>query len=228
MDRTKQRLDQFESFLTSINLRGYRAKYSHIKLVELDLPREIQPLKHIYDFYWQRKQDFFRYEDFYEKYCCFLQRPLEKFRKKAEFSEDTFYRGLPARMYRTWASLLTQIQAGYLLETLYGEGSVTMAAELDWKGIDIQLRYKEKFCFIQIKKESLSREVRAPRPITKRKQRITEVIYEVPGCEPQTPTGRESRPFQRWKKKWEKKLKRLDNGFIVFLPDMFKAKEIFI
>ena len=43
-----------------------------------------------------------------------------------------------------------------------------------------------------------------------------------------TKTGRKSIPFSRWKDKWEGKLERLDNGFVIFLPEMFSMENISI
>jgi len=38
-------LKAFEAFLSGIKLDAHHKKYAHIKLVELDMPREIQPLR---------------------------------------------------------------------------------------------------------------------------------------------------------------------------------------
>ena len=79
------------------------------------------------------------------------------------FSKETFYRGLPAGIYRIWASLLTQIQAGYVAKSMYPK--VEMSADLDYKGVDIRIfidQKKAEYINIQIKKESVSREVRQP------------------------------------------------------------------
>lgn len=220
-------LEHFEVFLSGIELDRYREKYSPIKLVELDLPKEIQALKHIYKLYWDRRDNFLNFERFYELYSRDLSGELEQFRIKTRFSEETFYLGLPARIYRTWASLLTQIQAGYVAESVFGNGSVEMSAELDWRGIDICVNNGRKQVNVQIKKETLSREVRRPHPITKKNREIINLEYEVPGCDPLTPTGRESQRFKRWKEKWDGKLGRLDNGFIIFRSGMFSDRDLF-
>lgn len=39
-------LNAFEAFLSEIDLDAHHKKYAHIKLVELDMPRGIQPLRH--------------------------------------------------------------------------------------------------------------------------------------------------------------------------------------
>lgn len=142
------------------------------------------------------------------------------------FSEETFYRGLPARIYRTWAALLTQIQGGYITEAIYGEGNVKMSTDLDYQGVDIKIIDAQATYNIQIKKESVSREIRAPWQRMKKNVPITTVYYEVPGCEPKTKTGKDSIPFQRWQQKWGNKLARLSNGFIIFLAPMFERNNI--
>lgn len=220
-------LDDFEEFLSGIDLNGYRKKYSSIKLVELDLPKDIQALKHIYGLYWEKRSGFPKFEEFYQKYSRDLSGKLSEFRIKTRFSKETFNLGLPARIYRTWASLLTQVQAGYVAESVFGETSVEMSAELDWQGIDMRINGNGKRVNVQIKKETLSREVRKPYPITKKKKEIINLQYEVPGCDPLTPTGKESQRFKRWRNKWDGKLDRLDNGFIVFRPGIFTEAGLF-
>ena len=220
-------LEKMNTFLESIDLKKYRKKYSHIKLVELDLDRNIQALHHLYDEYWTKRDNFPSYDEFYVKYSADLEDKLEAFRLNKMFSYDTFHLGLPARIYRTWASLLTQIQGGYVAEELYGRGNVQMSEPLDRKGIDIQILDGNETFNIQIKKESMSREVRAPRQMTRYNEEIIVVSYEVPGCDPITKKTRQpARPFQRWSDKWRGKLCRLDNGFIIFLPDMFERDNI--
>ncbi len=220
-------LKEFEQFLSGIDLEGYRKEYSRIKLVELDLPKNIQALRHIYRIYWETRMKFPHFGRFYEQYSRDLSDDLERFRIDTRFSKETFELGLPARIYRTWASLLTQIQAGYVAESVFGRGNVEMSAELDWQGIDIAVTHNQQRVNIQIKKETLSREVRKPYPIIKKNKKIMNLQYEVPGCDPLTPTGRESQRFRRWKDKWAEKLDRLDNGFIIFRSGMFSEKELF-
>ena len=50
-DRTNK-LEQFNDFLSQIDLGKYRSKYAKIKLVELDLPINIQAIKFLYECYW--------------------------------------------------------------------------------------------------------------------------------------------------------------------------------
>ena len=214
------------AFLAGIDLGKYRGKYSRIKLVELDMPREIQPIRLLYQEYWTRRKNYPEFEGFYKLYADTLNSKLEEFRTQAMFSEETFYRGLPARIYRTWASLLTQIQGGYAAEEIYGVGNVEMNADLDYKGVDIRITDADETINIQIKKETMSREVRAPWHGIKYKIPIVNLTYEVPGCDPVTPTGKQSVPFARWENRWRGKLARLDNGFIVFESGMFAREYI--
>lgn len=222
-------LKKINDFLASVDLPLYRERYSRIKLVELDLPRNIQAIRHLYQEYWDKREDFPTFEKFYQIYSGDLKKELESFRIETMFSQETFYRGLPARIYRTWASLLTQIQGGYVAESIYGRKNVKMSAELDYKGIDdIQIVHNNEILNIQIKKETMSRAVRAPWKINKKQITITTVYYEVPNCDPQTKTGKNSVPFQRWLDKWSGKLERLNNGFIIFQSQMFAHENIII
>lgn len=220
------KLEKFNDFLSQIDLEKYRSKYSKIKLVELDLPKNIQAIKLLYKCYWDNF-NLFDYDDFYSFYSTGLANELEEFRKKQMFSEETFYRGLPARIYRTWASLLTQIQGGYVANSIYPK--VDMSADLDYSGIDMRIYTNLKnnqYINIQIKKETVSREVRTPWIGLKNGEQITNITYEIIYRSPLTPTGRICIPYKRWKDRWSNKLKKLDNGFIIFLPEMFKLDNI--
>lgn len=219
-------LQRFNEFLSGIDLAKYRKRYSRIKLVELDLDRNIQALCHIYRKYWDERSSFPDFERFYRIYALELADELEEFRTQKMFSEETFYRGLPARIYRTWASLLTQIQGGYAAEEIYGRGNVEMSTDLDYRGIDMRILTQEECFNIQIKKETMSREVRAPWHITRYQEQITVITYEVPRSGPLTKTGKHSKPFNDWQTKWVGKLERLNNGFIIFTTEMFSLDHI--
>ena len=228
-DYLNSNLEKFNSFLAKINLEKYRSKYSKIKLVELDLPRNIQAIRLLYQCYWHNV-NLLDYDDFYSLYITSLQNELEEFRKNQMFSKETFYRGIPARIYRTWASLLTQIQGGYAANSIYPK--IDMSADLDYSGIDMRIYTdfinlkNNKYINIQIKKETVSREVRAPWVGLKGGEQITNITYEVTRYSPLTPTGKICIPYQRWKERWSEKLKKLDNGFVIFLPEMFNLNNI--
>ena len=55
--------EKFEKFLESVNLVAYRKKYRPIKLVEMDLPKEIQAIAMLYKVYWAEKR-FIDFESF--------------------------------------------------------------------------------------------------------------------------------------------------------------------
>lgn len=213
-------VDQFNRFLLGIDLELLREKYKHIKIVELDMPKNVQALSCIYQEYWAKREDWPNYDVFYERYLESLSSELEEWRKRALFSKQTFYLGLPARIYRTWASLLTQIQGAYVAETVYGVGNVEMGVDIDHSGKDLVINLGESLGRIpvQIKKKSLRPEAqRSSSP----RHRFIQVVYEVPSSGPLTKTGRESVPYKRWHEKWGNKLERLDNGFVIFKKEMF-------
>ncbi|MBI3034473.1 TaqI family restriction endonuclease [Candidatus Woesearchaeota archaeon] len=99
---------KFEQFLESVDLGRYREKYRPIKLVEMDLPKNIHALATIYRTYWEEKR-FIDFDEFYSEYLKEKESNLEDFRIKIGMCDKCFYKGLPARIYRTWASLITQI-----------------------------------------------------------------------------------------------------------------------
>ena len=219
-------LQKFNEFLGGIDLAEYRRRYSKIKIVELDMPRHIRPMHHLYRECWENCETPPDFDRFYQTYSRDLAQDLEKFRVETMFSDETFRRGLPARIYRTWASLLTQIQGGYVAAEIYGRDNVSMSADLDYQGIDIQIRLPSETLNIQIKKETKSREVRAPWFEPRKNADIIMVPYEVPGCGPLTPTGKTSIPFARWETNWAGKLKRLENDFILFAEEMFSLEHL--
>jgi len=148
-------LKDYEKFLQSIDLDKYRYRYLDIKIVEMDLPKQVQALDIIYKVYWDDKK-YLNYDKFYKKYLKEYGSELELFRKKIRMCKNCFHLGLPARIYRTWASLITQIQAGYLAETVFGVSTVSMSSELDRNGADFQVLYKNAILNFQVKKESMS------------------------------------------------------------------------
>jgi len=217
--------ERFNKFLGKIDLELLREKYRHIKIVELDMPKEVQCLDCAYKQYWKKRRGWPDFEDFYNIYKASLNIELEEWRKKCLFSEETFYLGLPARIYRTWASLLTQIQGAYVAESIYGKGNVEMGVDIDQSGKDIVIEMGKALRFpIQIKK--LSNRSDIPRSSSKPKNRFINVIYGVPSSGPKTPTGRDSKPFADWLNEWGDRLERMGNGFIVFKPKMFSKKNL--
>ena len=56
-----------KNFYNQLILNAYREKYRPIKIVEMDLPKEIQAIAMLYKVYWDQKK-FLNYEDFYKEY----------------------------------------------------------------------------------------------------------------------------------------------------------------
>lgn len=219
--------EKFDEFIRTINLDDYRLKYSHIKIVEMDLPRDIQALKSLYKYYWNEIDinnipDFDEYYNLYYKDCA---NEIEKFRIKTEMCKDCFSKGLKARIYRTWASIITQIHAGYVAENVFGAGSVEMNDILDHQGKDFIITYKGKIIPIQVKKESHRPEARMVR---KDDNSIISIFYCVP-----SKTDFEKPYYARTGKIKPQMLdfiqyspdgilNRYNNGFVVFTEKVFR------
>lgn len=222
-------LEKFDKFLQTVPLKDYRKKYSTIKIVEMDLPKDIQAIELLYKVYWNEKK-FITFEEFYKRYTKEKGDLLEKFRQKTTMCKDCFYRGIEARIYRTWAGLITQIHGGYVAESVFGNGTVSMSRELDSLGADIRVNYKNRVLNYQVKKTSFSG-VMSRVPLPRKKKNNGENIdikYEVPTClsDPKTKNGEFRLPYLRFLE--DKRTKAFDNGFVVFTPDTFlpKKKEI--
>lgn len=220
--------EKFEKFLESVNLNAYRKKYRPIMLVEMDLPKEIQAISLLYKVYWRDKK-FLDFEKFYKGYLNTYKAEIENFRKKITMCKNCFYRGLPARIYRTWASIITQIHAGYMAESVFGKNTVQMTAELDHKSADFQVTYRTMILNYQVKKKSLSREVRQGKLKSKNPLpgKFIEIKYEVPSEDyfknPKKRNGEYKLPYLRFTQ--NKELKRLPNGFVVFTRYAFEKKK---
>ena len=221
-------VQKFDNFLQSVDLKSYRDKYRPIKIVEMDLPKEVQAINMLYKVYWDKKK-FLSFEDFYKEYLNSQKTEIESFRQKITMCKDCFCRGLPARIYRTWASIITQIHAGYVAESVFGEGTVSMSGELDHQGADFQVRYKGKILNYQVKKKSFSGEVRRGKGGVKKQidGEFVDINYEVPSSEyfdnPKKKDGDYKLPYKRFQE--NKELKRFSNGFVVFAPYAFEQKK---
>lgn len=223
-------LDDLEKLLKSLDLSKYREKYRTVKLVEMDMPKDAQAIQSMYDVYWTQKK-FVDYDDFYQLYQKAHQADIERFRQKITMCEDCFHRGLPARIYRTWASIITQIHAGYVAEAVFGPGSVAMSAELDHKGADFQVKYRGETLNYQVKKTSFSREIRqAKKTNNQLPGKSIDINYEVPNFEhiknPYRRDGQvyaDAKGFMKVMKAGYEKY--FDNGFVVFTPKIFEEEK---
>jgi hypothetical protein len=237
-------LEKFEKFLKTVDLQSYRKQYSHIKIVEMDLnlPKDmyekfnvdrqyIQAINLLYKIYWNDKK-FIPFDEFYDIYLQEKKKLLEEFRKHTEMCKDCFYKGLKARIYRTWTGLITQIHAGYVAESVFGTGSVNMSRELDSMGADIQVEYQGHVINYQVKKESYSgvKSAKPERVSKDLKGEPAPLYYEVPNSDifddPKTNKGEYRKPYTRFIE--DKRTERLPNGFIIFTKEAFlpKKKEI--
>ena len=179
--------EKFEKFLESVNLNAYREKYRPIKIVEMDLPKNIQAIDLLYKIYWRERnsrKEFLSFDDFYKEYFKKYKKEILIFQRKTGMCLKCFKKGLPARIYRTWASIITQIHAGYIAESVFGNDTVDMSAELDHSGADFQVKYKNKTLNYQVKKKSFSREVRQEKESkNKINGEFVDINYEVPKFE---------------------------------------------
>jgi len=219
-------LEKFEKFLKTVDLQSYRKQYSRIKIVEMDLSKDIQAIELLYSVYWSERK-FLSFDDFYDRYLKEKKKPIEVFRLKSTMCKDCFYRGLKARIYRTWAGLITQIHAGYVAESVFGDGTVSMSAALDSQGADIRVEYRGHFLNYQVKKTSHSG-VMSRRPLprkSKLKGEPIDIKYEVPNIlsNPKTKKGEFRKPYLRFLE--DKRTRAFDNGFVVFTPETFLPKK---
>lgn len=218
---------KFTKFLAAVPLAVYRARYAPIKIVEMDLPPNIHALDLLYRTYWEKKE-FIDYETFYERYIKEYATLLEQFRKKIGMCKVCFYKGLPARIYRTWASIVTQIHGGYIAGEVFGCENIAMSADLDHKGADFRVIYSTPIN-VQVKKETKSREVRMEKTFQKKLDGIFVTIrYFVPQLkviqEPKKKNGETKKAYHEFHEQYLKPefLDVLPNGFVIFQPALFK------
>ena len=221
-------VQKFDNFLQSVDLKSYRDKYRLIKIVEMDLPKEIQAINMLYKVYWDKKK-FLSFEKFYEEYLKAYRAGIDSFQEKTGMCKTCFGKGLPARIYRTWASIITQIHAGYVAESVFGDGTVEMSGELDHKGADFQVKYRDEILNYQVKEKSLGREVRQEKPKSKNPLpgKFVDIKYAVPSSDyfenSKKKDGAYKLPYKRFQD--NKELKKFSNGFVVFTPYAFEQKK---
>ncbi|MBC7327581.1 TaqI family restriction endonuclease [bacterium] len=240
-------LKKIRQFLESIPLSQYREETKGIKWVEQDLPKAVLPLASIFQFYW-KDRNFVSFEEWFENFWqeinsnSISKKALEKFKQyyfnRSLNENDWFKKGFKARMYRTWVSLLTQLDFCYMLDYVCAKKgknfTIVCSAELDMKGIDAQV---DDICF-QIAKISERKEARPGRT----KRRIIPIPYAVFNLEELNRRLRSERTKNKEKIKkmlnaFNKYFLVLQNGFVVFkesyiekivehMGDYYKLKEI--
>jgi TaqI restriction endonuclease len=209
-----QATEKFESFLKGIDLGSLREAFRQVKIVEMDLPQQIWPVHSIYEVYWVQRE-YLSFDEYYELYVKSLKKELREFRSKIGMCKKCFDKGLKARVYRTWASLLTQIHVGYLGEQLYGPNSVEMNSKLDAAGVDLAITTPTGVIAIQIKKSSARKEARLAR-VGMTGAHIVQLSYDVPAnlLDPYKRNGELRLPVKRFRER--KDLRALENGFVTF------------
>jgi len=150
LSKEQRALDSYRSFLEGLPIVAYE-KYKAIKWVEQDLPKEMLPLASIFRNYWLT-QNYLDFESWFKLFWKELDsEPLsrEAMRQFKNYHFDGaddvwFKRGFRGRMYRTWMSVLTQIDFYYIFHYVCAKKkkgiSFEATAELDRKGIDISQR----------------------------------------------------------------------------------------
>lgn len=145
-------LGEFRKFLASIPLDKYREETKNVKWVEQDLPKEIVPLNSLFKYYWEER-NFLDFESWFEDFWKDInskpksRKALEEFKKyyfnRSIEENDWFKKGFKARMYRTWVSVLTQLDFCFVFEYVADKKNQNLSlicnAELDARGIDAQV-----------------------------------------------------------------------------------------
>ncbi|MEO0190167.1 MAG: TaqI family restriction endonuclease [candidate division WOR-3 bacterium] len=225
-------LQTFREFLGSIPLSKYREELKDVKWVEQDLPKEILPLGSIFKYYWENRQ-FLNFEAWFEDFWSEIntepqsKRALEEFKRyyfnKTLKEDGWFKKGFKARMYRTWISVLTQLDFCYLFEYIcvLENRKLTLEynAELDVKGIDARVQDID----FQVTKITQRKEARSA---SKKKTLIT-IPYAVFNVEEferliNSPRVKDKSGYQKSLQSFNKYFIRLKNGFVVFHENYVK------
>jgi hypothetical protein len=220
----KKNHSDYINFLSNINLNLYRERFRSFTSVEENLPKDIQILDFIYEFYWV-KRDFICFDDFIQKVITDKSDLLKKYNRKRNGNEPTsdilypfFLKGWIARQYRTWASIITQIQLGYLYEENFPNDMVIMDSKLDSDGVDI--RVLNKFD-IGVKKITKRQDIHTTK---KEKNGVISIQYWVPKIDdlknPLKKNGKYKVGYLSFIE--DGRLDFLDNGFIIFNKKVFE------
>lgn len=223
-------LEEYRKFLESIPLEKYRKELKDIKWVEQDLPKEILPLASIFKYYWEDRK-FLNFEEWFEVFWEELntnppsKEVLKQF-KKYYFDKDNdgwFKKGFKARMYRTWVSVLTQLDFCYVFEYVCARKGKTLQlecnAELDTRGIDARVSNID----FQVAKISQRKEART----AGRKKTIVTIPYAVFNVEEfekrcRSPRVKDKTGYQKAIDSFRKYFTVLENGFVVFNESYLK------
>ncbi len=234
-------LQLYEAFLKEIPLETYRKELMSVKTVEQDLPRALNPLSALYAKYWfdvdtpASDVQFLGYEDFFKEWWESHQTDIEEFRTKYFWGcTCEFVRlGFKARLYRTFISVLTQFHFCYSWRA-YCEAPVVASADLDMKGIDACVHFRDKQVGLQVKKVTYRREAAGEGRFARRGLTVDYVV-EVPytiekaeDCQSKKLKARSADTRRRYELfEWLASAlqRRLDNGFVVFSRDYPRSIE---
>lgn len=221
-------LKRFREFLKSIPLDKYRQELKDVKWVEQDLPKEILPLSSIFKYYWEDR-NFLGFEKWFEIFWDEIntnpesKKALEKFKRyyfnRTLEENDWFKKGFKARMYRTYVSILTQLDFCYMFEYVSSKKGKNLTlecnAELDRKGIDAKVGN----ILFQIAKVSQRKEART----ASRKKTIITIPYTVYNIEEfkkrmKSPRVKDESKivYKKILESFYKYFEQLKNGFVVF------------
>lgn len=227
MENPSNALKLYRDFLETVPLDKFREKYKEIKWVEQDLPKEILPLASIFRNYWDEHK-FLNFDDWFEELWKELHcneeslNALKEF-KKYYFNKDNdgwFKLGFKARMYRTWVSVLTQLDFCYVFVYVSDKQNKNLRlecnAELDMRGIDARVGNTD----FQVAKISQRKEAR---PGANRKKTKITIHYAVFNLDEFKRLSKSSRVSQDNRKKYKRRIEAflkyfeiLLNGFVVF------------
>lgn len=221
---TQKSITEFIQFLETINLDYYRKKFAANKSVEEDLPSNIQILEFIYEKYWVERS-FLPFEEFIFWVISKIESNLIAYNnKRNNFSEyaDSAYlafkEGWIARQYRTWTSILTQIQFGFVCEEYYPNNKIIINPELDRQGVDVRVM---DICDYGVKKFSNRKDIIK----MKREESVgvVPITYWVPPQgvikNPKKKNGDYRKPYLDFRN--DTRLDILNNGFIIFNKKVF-------
>ena len=227
MEKAKKDLASYREFLKIIPLDKYRETLKGVKWVEQDLYPGMLPLESIFRNYWHN-QNFLDFESWFEQFWQELHSDPEKLKvlkefKKYYFDKDDdgwFKLGFKARMYRTWMSVLTQIDFYYVFRyvcrKMGKEISFEANAELDRKGIDMRIGGVD----FGISKVSQRKEARSASGAQRRLIIVPYAVFNIgefirkAGSPRVTPASR--RAYRKSVEAFHKYFVYLDNGFVVF------------
>ena len=232
-------LEQFEDFLKTVDLKGYKKKYQHCKTVEQNLPRSIHALNTLYSVYWKKDGEHYdtppTFEEFYEIYYKTCKAAIDKFRDSSGYGKKCgcFKNGLEARIYRTWSGIITQIHAGYLAESIFGKDTVEQGTDLDHKNIDFIINKNGKTINVQVKKETMRTDFNGGGKIESDGTDTKYIYYFVPSDYDRPHYPKRTKNHQAGdEKEWFHMfseydpengfLDRFENGFVVFNKKTFK------